>query len=254
MREVVDSVPVLLCRPEPVVDRHRLAVWLPYFTGTKEAMAPTLERLAGLGFTAVSLDPWQHGERGTESGEQLGERVFAHFRQGMWPILGQTTLDAIHVVDWALSRFDLDSDVVAGGLSMGGDISVALAGADHRVTRVAAIVATPDWTRPGMTRLDDPSVLIDQGEPSGYAAWLYESLDPITHLESFAHGPAIRFDLGAEDTHVPPHSAAEFVDGLRAVVPGAAARMVVVARAGLGHDAAREEAVLGDSIAWLAAE
>jgi len=253
MHEVVDSIPVLLARPEPAADRHRLAVWLPYFTGTKEAMAPTLERLASRGFTALSLDPWQHGERGTETGDELSRRVFAAFRRGMWPILGQTTLDAIRVLDWALERFDVSADVVAGGISMGGDISVALAGADHRVRRVAAVVATPDWTRPGMASIDDASEVIDQGEPSGYAAWLYRALDPMTNLARFAHGPAIRFELGAADTHVPPGSAFAFVDALRTVAPEAAKRVQVIAHDGLGHlDAARDEAVLDAAITWLA--
>ncbi len=253
MHEVVDSIPVLVAVPEPAADRHRLAVWLPYFTGTKEAMAPALGRLAHLGFTALSLDPWQHGERGTETGDELSARVFAGFRRGMWPILGQTTLDAIRVIDWALERFDLPGDVAAGGISMGGDISVALAGADHRVGRVAAIVATPDWTRPGMASIDDASAVIDQGEPSGYAAWLHAALDPTANLARFVHGPAILFELGAADTHVPPGSALAFVDALRAGAPDAAARVQVVAHEGMGHlDAAQDEAVLSDAIAWLA--
>lgn len=253
MHEVVDSIPVLLARPDPAADRHRLAVWLPYFTGTKEAMAPTLERLASRGFTALSLDPWQHGERGTETGDELSRRVFAAFRRGMWPILGQTTLDAIRVLDWAIEHFDVSAGVVAGGISMGGDISVALAGADHRVSRVAAVVATPDWTRPGMASIDDASELIDQGKPSGYAAWLYRALDPMTNLARFEHGAAIRFELGAADTHVPPGSAFAFVDALRAVAPEAARRVQVIARDGLGHlDAARDEAVLDAAITWLA--
>jgi hypothetical protein len=36
---------------------------------------------------------------------------------------------------------------------MGGDVSIALAGIDERVSRVAAMIATPDWTRPRMTMI-----------------------------------------------------------------------------------------------------
>src|SRR5689334_23306534 len=97
---------------------------------------PGLERLAGAGSAAVSIDPWQHGERGTESGEQLAVRAFGGFRRHMWPILGQSTLDCLRVVDWALARLGATAPVVAGGVSMGGDIAVALAGVDERVTRV----------------------------------------------------------------------------------------------------------------------
>ena len=48
------------------------------------------------------------------------------------------------------------------------DISIALAGIDKRVGRVVAMIATPDWTRPGMTMLNDPDSLIEQGEPTPY--------------------------------------------------------------------------------------
>jgi dienelactone hydrolase len=51
------------------------------------------------------------------------------------------------VLDWIIANRDvLISKMVAGGFSMGGDISIALAGIDHRVGRVAAIGSTPDWT------------------------------------------------------------------------------------------------------------
>lgn len=48
---------------------------------------------------AISFDPWQHGERGTESGDQILSRVFGDFCRQMWQILGQTTLDSLRVVD-----------------------------------------------------------------------------------------------------------------------------------------------------------
>jgi cephalosporin-C deacetylase-like acetyl esterase len=94
-------------------------------------------------------------------------RAFSQFRRNVWPILGHTTLDAMRVLDWAVESFQPD-ELVAGGVSMGGDISIALAGIDERVGRVAAMIATPDWTRPGMTILNDPDSLIEQGEPTPY--------------------------------------------------------------------------------------
>ncbi len=152
---------------------------------------------------AVSLDPWRHGQRGTESGEQIARRVFGNFRRHMWPILGQTTLDS-RVVDWAMADLHAGPEVVAGGVSMGGDVAVALVGIDNRITRVAAIVATPDWTRPGMTDLFDPYRVLPQGQADAYPQWFHDQLDPLTHLHAYAHGPAITFECGADDTHVPP--------------------------------------------------
>jgi dienelactone hydrolase len=98
-----------------------------------------LERLAGDGFFAVSHDPWQHGDRSTESPTHLRDRLIKAFRGDMWPVIGQSTPDAMWVLDWITAHHDVStSSVVAGGFWMGGDISIALAGIDHRGGRVAA--------------------------------------------------------------------------------------------------------------------
>lgn len=253
-REAVDGLPVILVRPPASIDRHRLALFLPYLGGPKEAVAPHLVRLADRGFTALSFDPFRLGERGDGDDRAVATSVFDHFRRDMWPILGQTTLDAVHVLDWATAQLPVESgNVVAGGLSMGGDISVALAGIDHRVTRVAAVVATPDWTRPGMTRVGESDNVIEQGQPRAYGQWLYAHLDPATHPRNYAHGPAIAFELGAEDTHVPPEAATRFRELLRTSAPLAAERMRITEHAGLDHlGAAREERVIRAALDWLA--
>ncbi len=75
---------------------------------------------------------------------------------------------------------------------MGGDIAVAAAGLDHRVERVAAIIATPDWLRPGMQDLFNPGTVLPPGEPDAYAQYFYDHLNPLTHLAAFVHGPAIK--------------------------------------------------------------
>jgi uncharacterized protein len=214
-RAVVDHVPVLWVQPAPKRPAAPLALWLPSPTGTKEDSLPFLQQLADAGFVAVSLDPWQHGQRSAEAGEQLARRVFGNFRRHMWPILGQTTLDSLRVVDWAVATLDVGGEVVAGGVSMGGDVAVALAGIDQRVSRVAAIVATPDWTRPGMRDLFEPSRVLPEGQADAYARWFYDQLDPLTHLHAYAHGPVISFECGADDTHVPPDGALRFQAALR---------------------------------------
>jgi dienelactone hydrolase len=223
----VGEIPVVaVAPPSPTA----VALWIPYFTGTAETMVPILEQLADAGLHAVSFDPWQHGGRGSETPDQLAERVFAAFRRGMWPILGQTTLDATRVLDQALASAGAAMPVVAGGTSMGGDVAVALAGIDPRVRRAAALVATPDWTRPGMS--DDsrvPPAPIDQGEADAYAQWLYDQLDPITHLERYRRPLPILFACGAEDRHVPPDGALRFRDALPE------GRVEVELAPGLGH-------------------
>jgi hypothetical protein len=135
---------------------------------------------------------------------------------------------------------------------MGGDIAVALAGIDTRIRRIAAIVATPDWTRAGMRELFDPSCLVDQGHAGPTARSFFDQLDPITHLDAYAHGPAIAFENGAADTHVPLDGAIRFRDALRTVHPNLADRVRVTAHPDVGHlDGAQNKALLNRGIDWL---
>jgi uncharacterized protein len=244
--------PVVWVEPSPRRPEPPLALWLHHLSGTKEGTIPFLQELAGVGFVAVSFDAWQHGQRGTESGEQILERVFGDFRRHMWPILGQTTLDSLRVVDWAMAELKAGPEVVAGGVSMGGDVAVALAGTDERVMRVASIVATPDWTRPGMHYLNDPPRLLPQGEADAYARWFYDHLDPITHLDAYARGPAIAFECGADDTHVPASGAQRFQAALSEAYPHVAERVRVSMHPGVGHlDGARSAALKQNCMAWF---
>lgn len=248
----VADVPALVVHPDAGRANGRLALWMHYLGGTKEAVRPALEELAVRGFTAVSLDAWQHGERASEPVPELMARVFGRFRAAMWPILGRTVLDAVAVIDHALVTFDLDGDVVAGGVSMGGDLAVALAGIDTRVTRVAAMIATPDWTRPGMTALDDPDTVIDQGEPTGLGRWFRTALDPMTHLDRYRDRPDIAFDLGAADRHIPRANAEAFRGALMQLDPSAADRVRIRLHDGDHLAAGRNPTALRAALDFLA--
>lgn len=153
----------------------------------------------------------------------------------MWPILGHTTLDALRVIDWAQAALNVEPEVYVGGLSMGGDVAVAAAGMDHRIQRVAAVVATPDWLRPGMEDAFQPGTPIPPGTPDRYAQFFYDTLNPLTHLRSYAHAPAIYFLCGESDTHVPPDGAVRFQSALRDVAPAAADRIQIDFIPGLRH-------------------
>jgi dienelactone hydrolase len=231
----IDHIPALWCEPQTRRSTRQLIVFVPPFSGTKELMLPYLQDLAAAGFVALSFDPWQHGERGSESEEELIARVFGNFRRYMWPILGQSALDMLRVIDWAVATLHVDSHVYVGGVSMGGDISVAAAGVDHRIERVAAVIATPDWLRPGMQNVSEPGVLLPTGTPDAYAQYFYDQLNPLTHLSAFAHGPAIHFICGEKDTHVPPDGALRFQAALQAAYPENGDHVQVKFVAGFGH-------------------
>ena len=248
----VDHIPVIWFEPETRRLRRQLIIYLPPFSGTKELMIPYLQDLAVAGFVALSLDPWQHGERGTESRTEIGERVFGNFRRHMWPILGQTTLDVLRVIDWAVATLHVEPHISIGGLSMGGDIAVATAGLDHRIERVVAVIATPDWLRPGMQDLSNSTTLLPPGEPDAYAQYFYDHLNPLTHLATFAHGPATHFVCGEQDTHVPPDGALRFQRALREAYPVAGDHTQVTLLPGLGHMDFRDpKPWWSDCLAWL---
>ncbi len=248
----VDHIPVLWFEPAAARSARRLAIFLPGLSSAKESMAPYLQDLAAAGFVALSFDPWQHGERGTESQTELGTRVFGGFRRHMWPILGQTTLDTLRVIAWAVAHLGVEPHVRMGGISMGGDISVAAAGIDPRIERVAALIATPDWRRPGMQDLFQPGKLIDQGEADAYAQYFYDHFNPLTHLDAYARGPEIKFVCGAQDSHVPPDGALRFHEALREDYPAAFDRVSVELLPDRGHMDFRDPAPWWpDLLAWL---
>jgi dienelactone hydrolase len=247
----VDHIPVLWITPPSRQPTTRLVIWLNGLSGTKEQMLPYLEDLAAAGFVALSFDAWQHGERGTEAPQELVTRVFSNFRRLMWPILGQTTLDTLRVIDWAIKTLHVTPHIYMGGISMGGDIAVAAAGVDQRIQRVAAIVATPDWLRPGMQDLFDPGALLAPGMPDAYAQYFYDQLNPLTHLSAYAHAPAITFECAANDTHVPPDGAQRFQAALRQSVPAAASSIRVNLIPDTGHLDTRKPIFWQNCLAWF---
>jgi dienelactone hydrolase len=222
-RQRVDHISVIWAQPERGTQGAPLALWLPGFGIDKVWVAAFLGELADAGFLAVCLDPWQHGERATESAEEIRRRVFGAYRRYKWPILGQMTLDARGVTDWAMQTLGAGPTVVAGGTSMGGDGAVTLAGIDHRVTSVAAIGASGDWTGPGMRGFEDPSTPLDQCNADAYGQWFYDHLDPLTHLDAYARGTWIAFECGGDDFHMPADGALRLRDALHAAHPSAGA-------------------------------
>lgn len=218
-----DGIPIIISRPKERA--QRLFLHLPAFGQTKEDTKPVLDHLAEKGFVAIGMDTWQQGERGRESRDQLTARVFGNFCRNMWPILGQTTLDVSRIIDWALAEFDLAAPVFLSGLSMGGDIAVAAAGLDPRISNVVAVGSTPDWKRPGMHDVMDAKKLLPHGEPDLYAQFFYDQLDPLTHLDHYARGPFLNFISCELDNHIPLDGVTRFKAALSEKYPQAGKRV-----------------------------
>lgn len=251
----IDHIPVIWFEPEGPARSRKLVIFLTGLSGTKADTVAYLKDFARAGCYALSFDAWEHGERTRLSGAQIIERTFGNFRRYMWVTIGQTALDTLRVMDWAVQALGVSEDVRMGGLSMGGDIALTAAGIDRRIRRVGAVVATPDWKRPGMLDLRSPEkILLPTGTPDAYARAFYERLDPITHLAHYAHAPLIRFICGAADDHVPPEAAQRFKAALSELYPAAAQNVTIDLLPGLNHITMgqHEDRWRADLIRWLA--
>lgn len=247
----VGDVPVLVIGARSA-ERRGLVILLPPLGGTKDQFEPELRRLAAAGLIGVAIDPRRHGERADRPAGALFDEVMAHFRQVMWPLLGGTVLDAMAVIDWVAARFEVPGPVLAGGVSMGGDAALALAGIDPRVSRVAAIAATADWTRPGMTRIGRPQETIDQGAATPSGQWLRDQLEPMSHPDRYRRHLEIRCDVGGTDSHVPPEAMGRFA---RLLADGSPRPSIqVIEHPGLDHaEICSSPQILDESLDWLAA-
>jgi uncharacterized protein len=247
--EIVEGIPVILVAPPK--PRAELVIWMSYLRGSAVKTVPTLERLAAAGHAAVTFDAPGHGARADGDPREFATQVLASFRQRMWPLLGLTTLEAMRVLDWAAAEVPATDGVLAGGFSMGGDVAVTLAGIDPRVRRAVGIGSTPDWSRPGMRELGDPSRLVDQGEADTYAQWFGDQLDPMRHLDRYRAGVEVGFQLGAQDHHIPIANARDFAAALSALDPEAGARVRIQVDPGLDHGVIADPDSIASACGWL---
>jgi dienelactone hydrolase len=232
----IDHIPAIYLEPKASQPFRKLVIFLDGLSGRKENMLPYLTDLAQAGFVALSFDPYEHGERTTMTQGKIIERTFGNFRCYMWPIIGQTALDTLRVIDWAIANLGVESQVSMGGLSMGGDISITAAGIDPRIRRVGTLVASPDWLRPGMTDLrKEGHPPLSPGAPDTYARHFYEQYNPITHLSHYAHAPEIHLINAEKDDHVPPEAAFRFKSALAELYPQAAEAVTIDLLPGKDH-------------------
>ena len=247
----MDGIPMVLVRPDGEIEGD-VVLWMTHLGGSAVQTLPMLERFAAAGHPAASFDPVLHGSRGSGDPWGFAADVLTAFRRRMWPILGQSTLEAMRVLSWAKEETGRPGSALAGGVSMGGDVAIALAGVDARVGRVATIGSTPNWCRPDMRDVRDASKIIDQGDADPRSQWYADQLDPSRHLERYVDGAAIALELGEADRHVPAANAQAFHEALVETAPAAAARLRIQIHPGLDHcGVTTSEASLDAASEWL---
>jgi len=253
--EYVNDIPIAFCRPDKNKSNNSIAVWLPWLGGDKETGAKELQKLALHGYFAISIDPWLHGDRSGDLQEAVRTLVFQEFRKYMWQILGITTLDVFRSIDWAIDTFKLNRNVAAGGLSMGGDIDIALAGIDSRVSKVAALASSPDWERPGMTDVLNSNKVINQGKSSNFGNWLFSKLNPMSNLDSFKRPLNMHVELGELDTHINPQWMLDFKNGLSGDYKNAEHNIEIVINSGCNHvSLLQNEEIIDRAVNYLIGE
>ncbi|UVI33549.1 alpha/beta hydrolase family protein [Paenibacillus spongiae] len=237
---MVNDIPIIWVEPAQRV-HNDLIIWLPGFGGTKESVLDTLTSFANEGYTAVSFDPYQHGERRIESQDQFVQRIRSNIRRHFWPILAHTAEEFPQVIDWAMEHLGIDGKIHAGGVSMGGDIAVTAAGVDPRIDSVSAWIATADWLRPGS---NEPP-----GEPDSYASSCYDRRNPLTNLQLYHHGSSIQFLCGQLDRQVPSDGAWRFVKALQEEYPDYTGKLQVFEYDGYAHSIHPD--MYGKALEWF---
>ncbi|MDR2504657.1 MAG: alpha/beta hydrolase [Oscillospiraceae bacterium] len=237
----VDDIPVLYQLPEGNPDELKLCIFLSGLGGTKESLVQYLPYISSRGYLGVVFDNYTHGERaplkadGTQMvRSEISGRAFSNMYRYGWPILGQTVLDVSKVIDYFIDNFGVSPEVVMGGRSMGGDISISAAGIDTRIVRIAPFITTPDWLRPGMHDLGTGEIM-DPGMPDSYAQFFYDNFNPIVNLSRYKRGIPMLMVLGELDKHIPPENAERFKENLARIAPDAAAKIQISYTLGKAH-------------------
>ena len=151
-------------------------------------MLPMLERLAGAGFFAVSIDPWQHGERSTESPTHLRDRLIGAFRRDIWPVIDQSASDTMWCWTGSPPTTTCRAAVWSPAVSRSAATSLS-----RWQGSTSAWVASPLSGRhltghaPACATWKPATATLLTMEPPLLTVALYAQLNLITHPEHFAH-------------------------------------------------------------------
>lgn len=268
----IDLIPVYYITPDGYKDGDdmKICLFLSGLSGNKESLVNTYAKyILENGWTAVFFDHYMHGERAdiynpttilTSSEEEVAElrkkiltTCFKNMYRYGWEILGNTSLNALRVLDYFYDNFPVVESVM-GGHSMGGDTSLVVAGLDNRINRILCVVTSPDWLRPGMHHLNgygDVEVPSDPGEPDAMSKWYFDSFSPSMNLTRYDRGNLdAMFVCGELDTHINPNWVYTFRENVYRLNPKAGEKLGIWTNMGAGHASPGEDD-LHKLFSWL---
>lgn len=155
--EANEKMPVVIYKP--VIKgqtRFPVVVFLHGTGGSKNAgeVRAVLLPLAKRGIMAVAIDARYHGDRipgGANGSKQYVEAAYQAFKTNdvqhhVYPFLYDTSYDLLRLVDYLVTRPDVDADRIGmGGISMGGIETYMAAAIDPRIKVVVVGIAAQSF-------------------------------------------------------------------------------------------------------------
>lgn len=155
--EADEKMPVLIYKP--VIEgksKFPVVIFLHGTGGTKDGadVRAVLIPLAKRGIMAVGIDARYHGERvpgGAHGSKEYVDAAYRAFKtnnpqQHAYPFLYDTSYDLLRLVDYLVTRADVDANNIGmGGISMGGIESYMAAAVDPRVKVVVVGIAAQSF-------------------------------------------------------------------------------------------------------------
>jgi dienelactone hydrolase len=150
-----NRVPGLLLQPAaalPAGGRRPVVINLHGTGGSKEGQRKLLQELARAGFVAVAIDGRHHGERApggkaAKSAAYVDAIRRAWFEPGReYPFFYDTAWDVMRLIDWLVTRAEVDPQRIAlWGFSKGGIETYLAAAADPRVAAAVSCIGVQSF-------------------------------------------------------------------------------------------------------------
>ncbi|KAL3701290.1 hypothetical protein R1sor_019312 [Riccia sorocarpa] len=138
-------VPVLVIKPvddDGQAKRRPVVVFLHSTGKSKDAMRASMESFAARGYITVAIDSRYHGERARGSDAYPSALIRAWATGNEMPFIFDTVWDLIKLVDYLVTRRDVDpTRIGVTGISLGGMHAWYAAVADSRIAVVVPMIA-----------------------------------------------------------------------------------------------------------------